>query len=93
MEEKKEPNKNGEFLLDICPTTDEGVFTIYNITHFLPYWKGYERTNILTHHAYTIIGKKYSILILDWWDCLTYELAKKIASAWYDGNTAYYRLD
>ena len=91
--ETKTPNKANEFLLDVCPTTDELVFTIYDITAFLPHWQGYQRKQILGNLRFTIQGNTYTIFILDWWQCLTQELATKIAKEWYLGNTTYHRLD
>lgn len=91
--EELKSNKNGEFLLDVTPNKKEGEFTIYDITAFLPYWQGYERKRILTYHKFTIKGKEFTVLILDYWECLTEELARKIAKEWYLGNTTNYRLD
>lgn len=91
--EERTPNEENEFLLDVCPTKEDRVFTIYDITAFLPHWQGYERKRILKYHRYTIKGNKHNVLILDFWECLTEDLAKKIAKEWYLGNTSTYRLD
>lgn len=92
---RQEPtsNKNGEFLLDVCPNKKEGEFTIYDITAFLPHWQGYERKRILAHHAFTIKGKEFTVLIIDWWDCLDEKTARQLAKEWYLGNTTHHRLD
>lgn len=93
LEQKRTPNKNGEFLLDVVPTHDEGIYTIYDITAFLPHWQGYERKRVLSNLRFTIKGNKFSVLILDSYEDLTEELARTIAKEWYCGNTTYYRLD
>ena len=90
---EKTSNKNGEFLLDVCPDKREGSYTIYDITAFLPHWQGYERTRILKFHKFTIKGKEFTVLILDYWECLNQELATQIAKAWYLDDTDYHRLD
>jgi hypothetical protein len=91
--EERTSNKNSEFLLDVCPNDKEGEFTIYDITSFLPHWQGYERKNILTHLAFTIKGKEFTVMILDYFDCLNEKTAKELAREWYLGNTTYHRLD
>lgn len=87
------PNKKGEFLIDITPTTVEGKFTIYDLSLYLPHWEGYDRKKYMDNVKFSIKGKVNTVHIIDFWDTLDLETATIIAKEWFNGNTTYHRLD
>lgn len=92
--EKRKPNRNSEFLLDVLPDKKhKGFYYIYDVTLFLPYFKCHERRNYLSRVSHTIKGKQHTIYIIDGYNALSDEVAKKLASEWYLGNTTEHRLD
>jgi hypothetical protein len=90
---KRRPNKKDEFLLDVMPTTKEGTYTIYDISLYLPHWEGWDRKKYMERVEFSIVGKIYTIHIIDYHGLLTDKMARKLAGDWFNGNTTYHRLD
>lgn len=94
LQSERKPNRNNEFLLDVLPDRKhKGFWYIYDVTTFLPYFKCRDRRNYLNRVRHTIKGNHNTIYIIDEYDELSDELAIKLASEWYLGNTTYHRLD
>ena len=87
------PNRKGEFLIDITPTTVDGQYTIYDISLYLPWWEGQDRKKYMDKVKFSIQGKVNVVHVIDYWDTLDLETATIIAKEWYSGNTTYHRLD
>lgn len=93
-EQRRRSNKKNEFLLDVLPSIDgSSYWTIYDITHFLPHWNCRERTNYLARVTHSIVGKVYTIHIIDYHESLTTGQATKLSKEWFNENTTYHRLD
>jgi len=89
----RRPNKNGEFLLDVMPTNNPKVLTIYDISLYLPIYNGIDRDNRLAVVKHVIAGKNYTVYIIDYHNILNRQLAVKLAKDWFNGKTTYHRLD
>lgn len=86
-------NGHGEYLLDVLPTTQDHIFSWYNISHYLPR-KGmrdrekYEKT--ITH---VIKGATATVNIIDSHGVLTDDDARNIAIKFITNDFIVYRLD
>lgn len=87
------PNKKNEFLLRVDSTTTEGIFTVYDLTAYLPEWEGYERKSRLKNVNHSIVGKVFTVHIIDFYEELNPSQAKQLAIGYFNGNLDYYRLD
>lgn len=82
-----------EHLLDVCPTTEDDIYTVYDISHYLPKTEGRERKNYLDRVDFTIRGKSAIVYIIDWHEVLDNDKAKSIAIKHVKGDYTVYRLD
>lgn len=88
LKESRIPNENGEFLLDVSPMSGvyAGSVTIYDITRYFDAPNGISRKRYLDRVKHTIRGNKFTVLIIDHYDCLTPEEARILAKKWYLGE-------
>jgi hypothetical protein len=90
---KLRPNKANEFLLDVVPTLDGLAFTVYDISLYLPHHEGMDRNRRLEGVDHEIIGKEYSVYIIDAHGLFSRQNAISFAGRFINGDGDYYRLD
>lgn len=86
-------NKASEFLLDVMPTLDGKHFTVYDISLYLPDYEGLDRKRRLESVDHSIIGKKFTVYIIDSHNLFNREQAIEFSGRFINGDGTIYRLD
>jgi len=94
VNDKRKPNKKGEFLLDIQPfVTGNCNLYIYDITEFLPAGVCPRRDDYIRMITHCVNFDNITVYIIDRNEVLSKDIAEMLAKGWLDGNSSTYRLD